>query len=55
MLGKLPQTETGEWEDEKGNFENKSVLKPVKSNRKTTIVLKKLASNNRYSQLIFFG
>ena len=47
MLGKLSQTKIGEWEDEKGNFENKSVLKPVKSNRKTTIVLKKLASNNR--------
>ena len=46
MLGKLSHTETGEWEDEKGNFENKSVLKPMKSNRKT-IVLKKLASNNR--------
>ena len=34
MLGKLSHTESGEWEDKKGNFEKKkkSVLKPVKSN-----------------------
>ena len=33
MLGKLSHTESGEWEDKKGNFEKKkSVLKLVKSN-----------------------
>ena len=32
MLGKLSHTVSGEWEDKKGNFEKKNVLKPVKSN-----------------------